>query len=96
MTTEERRRLICEKVSRRIAEVTPPGLGRWDDAWDRVRTPSDAFLDALAAYLEEDTPRTRDRIQRGADALVRAWRNAGQEWEAAGRPGAGDREEVPA
>ena len=96
MTNDELRRHICGKVARRISEVAPQGLGRWDDAWDRVREPSDAFLDALAAFLEADTPETRDRIQRAADTLVRAWRLAGQEWEAHGRPGADAVEEVPA
>ena len=96
MTTDELRRHVCGKVARRISEVAPRGLDRWDDAWERVREPSDAFLDALAAFLEADTLETRDRIQRAADALVRAWRKAGQEWEAGGRPGADAREGVPA
>lgn len=86
MTTDELRRHICGKVSHRISEVAPRGLGRWGDAWHRVREPSDAFLDALAVFLEADTPETRTRIQRAADALVRAWRAAGQEWEARGCP----------
>ena len=94
MTTTERRRLICGKVSHRISEVTPPGLGRWDGAWPLVAAPADLFLDALDAFLQEDTPGTRQRIQTAADDLVRAWRRAGEEWERAGRPQ--DRDAVPA
>ena len=94
MTIGERRRRICEKLARRIGEVTPDGLGRWDEAWERVREPSDRFLDALTAYLEEDAPETRARVQRAADDLVRAWRSAGEAWKAQGPPGSRTRQEV--
>lgn len=77
----DRGRLVAEKVVRRIGEVTPPGLGRCDHAWDLVEEPSDAFLDALAAWEEEDTSSTREDLQKAADDLVRAWRKAGEAWD---------------
>lgn len=86
MTREGRRRLICQKLARRISEVVPPGMGRWDEIWDRVAEPSDRFLDALEAFLHADTPETRRHVYAAVDELVHTWRRAGQEWEALGRP----------
>lgn len=60
----------------------------------REREPSDRFLDALAAFLEADAPETGDALKRALGALVRAWRKAGQECEAQGRPGTPARQEV--
>lgn len=82
----DRGRRIAEKVLRRIDEVTPKGLGRWDQAWQLLEEPSDAFLDALAAWEREDVPLTREALQDAADDLVRAWRKAGEAWKAAGSP----------
>ncbi len=96
MTTEERTRYVCRRLTERVGEVAPPGLGKWDRAWELVADPSTAFLDALTAWEGEDAPRSRARLQAAADAVVRAWRLAGEEWEARGRPGADAREEVTA
>jgi len=52
--------------------VSTRGLGRWDDAWDKLPEPADRFLDALAALLEAGKPETRERIGRAADVLVGA------------------------
>ena len=86
MDTRERTRIVCERVTRRIGEVVPAGLGRWDPAWSMVEAPSDSFLDALRAWGALDTPVTRERLQETADELVRAWRRAGQAWETSGGP----------
>lgn len=96
MTSEERTRYVCRRLTERVGEVAPAGLGKWDRAWALVADPSTAFLDALREWEEADTPATRDRLQDAADAVVRAWRLAGEEWEARGRPGADAREGVPA
>lgn len=76
----------CQRVAERIHEVTPEGLGKWDPALEYVREPSDAFLDALDAWLDRGTSEARRDLQEAADALVRAWREAGQRFEAEGRP----------
>jgi hypothetical protein len=78
---DERGRLVAEKVIRRIGEVTPTGLGGWEDAWKLVEKPSDAFLDALSTWEREDTPTTRKTLQEAADGLVKAWRKAGETWK---------------
>ena len=86
VTREEVRRLICARLSRRIGEVAPAGLGTWPDAWDLVAGPSETFLAALEAFLDHDTTETRQRIQSAADELVRAWSRAGKAWHTDGRP----------
>lgn len=81
-----REECVCRAVAERVRAVTPPGLGHWDPAWDIVRGPTDRFLDALDAWLEEDTRGTRDTLQMAVDSLVGAWRNAAGHWKAEGRP----------
>lgn len=92
MTRDEKQRTICRRVSARIDEVTPEGLGRWDQALEIVREPSDDFLDALDDFLDDDSPGTRAALQEAADELVRAWREAGRRYE----EHADEREGVPA
>lgn len=86
MTTDDHRAIICARLSRRISEVVPYGLGHWPEAWGMIEAESDAFLDALSAFLADDTPDTRRWIQFRADELVRAWRRAGINWRKSGRP----------
>lgn len=74
-------RLILRKVIVRIGEVSPPGLGHWSPAWDLVHEPGDAFLDALKLWEQEDSPGTRQALQRAAEAFVGAWRDAARRWE---------------
>lgn len=88
MTSDERARIVCARVDERIREIAPPGLGRWGPSWLMVAEPSDAFLDALSAWLEKDTPETREPLQAAADELVRAWRRAGERWKVEGREAA--------
>lgn len=90
MPDRERIRALAERVMRHVAEVTPPGLGRW--GWDfsrpYVRPHEDPYLDALSTWAAEDTAETRANLQRAAERYVGAWKLAGTEWERAGRPGA--------
>jgi hypothetical protein len=94
----EQGRLVAQKVVRRIGEVAPEGIGHWKPAFDEVREPSEAFLDALNAWEHEDTLATREALQAAADELVRAWRRVGEAWQAGGcpsfQPGRREREEV--
>ena len=71
----------------RIGEVASPGLGHWSRAWDMIAEPSDAFLDALAAWEANDTSVTRDALHSAASEFVRVWRSAADAWDAEGRPG---------
>lgn len=82
----ERGRLICQRVTRRIAEVAPPGLGLWAPAWEIVATPSDYFLDRLKEWESRDAAQTRTALEGAVNELVRAWRTAAEAWDAAGRP----------
>lgn len=85
--TTEAGRKILERVVRRIGEVSPPGLGHWSPAWEKVHAPGDDFLDALRAWEARDDPLTRAALQSAAEAFVGAWKDAAQEWQAEQRPG---------
>lgn len=75
-------RKIARRVSERVRRVAPPGIGRWDPAWEIVAAPSDHFMDALTAWEREATAETEERVRRTADELVEAWREAGRRFEA--------------
>ena len=78
-TPDERRahgRLICRQVTARINAAVPRELGRWDPAWEVVEEPSGEFLDALDAWIAQDSPGGRERVQAAAEALVQAWKEA--------------------
>ena len=96
MPDSERVRQVAERVAEKIGDVTPAGLGAhgWDFSRAYVQPHEDPYLDALNAWAKEDMPDTREALQRAAELYVGAWKRAGEEWEAAGRPQV--REEVPA
>lgn len=76
-------REICRRVAARVWRATPAGCGHWRPAWTLVEEPSDRFLDALAAWVEEATDETEANVRRTADELVQAWRHVGWLYEAA-------------
>lgn len=81
MTRRERvehSRRICRKITAKINEISPPGLGHWTRTWDLVEAPSDRFLDALNRWIDEDTLETRLAVQEAGDALLVSWSEAGQ------------------
>ena len=88
MRDSERVRQVAERVVHRIGEVTPAGLGAhgWHFSRAYVQPREDPYLDALSAWAKTDTPDTREALQRAVELYVGAWRRAGEEWEAAGRP----------
>lgn len=70
-------RAICRRVTAKINDFSPVGLGHWDQTWKQVEGPTDRFLDALARWVEHDTPMTRDDVTTATEALLVAW------WEVA-------------
>ena len=77
----DRGRRIARVVSERIAEVTTRGLGRWDPAWEIVAEPSDRFMDALPLWETGGSPAHLMHVEREAEALVSAWREADQKYQ---------------
>jgi hypothetical protein len=80
MTRKERvahSKRICQKITRKISEFSPPGLGHWDKIDALVQEPSGAFLDALDRWVVHDTPETREDLETAAEALLVAWEEAG-------------------
>jgi len=96
MRDSERARQVAERVAEKIRDVPPERLGSdgWEFTRQHVQHFEDPYLDALNAWGREDSEETRARLRDAAERFVGAWRRAGEEWEAAGRPQV--REEVPA
>ena len=90
----ERSRKLCRLLSERIGEVTPPGLGRWDPAWERVRGPSTRFLDALGRWEASGQEDDMDRAKALALDVLEAWKQAERKYRDLDRPHTP--EEVPA
>jgi hypothetical protein len=79
-------RRVAAWVAERVRDVAPPGLGRWGPAWNIVEDPSRTFLDALARWEATGAAEDQEATRAAAGAVVAAWREAAQQWEAAGRP----------
>ena len=77
----ERGRRISRVVAEQIAEVTSPGLGAWDPAWEFVASPSDRFMDALALWERSGSPDDLEAVESEAVALAAAWRQADQKYQ---------------
>ncbi len=98
MRDSERVGQVADRVLRKIGEVTPAGLGTYGFDFSRayVQPHEDPYLDALNVWAQKDRPDTREALQRAVELYVGAWKRAGEEWQRVGRPGAPNREEVPA
>lgn len=82
-----RKRRECIRITQRIGDTAPTGLGRWDRTWEIVERPSNRFLDALKTWLDQQTVEARAKLHRAADQLVEAWERAGEEWPGESAPG---------
>jgi hypothetical protein len=83
MNRPDHARVICRKVTARISRDAPKGLGHWPRVWDVVEEASDAFLDALDRWVEEDSPETREAVETATSVLLVAWKDAGELYVAA-------------
>ena len=77
----EQARRIAWEVSERIAAATSPGLGKWGSAWEQVSGPPDRFMDALYLWETDGTPDDLEAMQRHAEALITAWREADKKFQ---------------
>ena len=77
---------VCRLLSDRIGEVTSPGLGRWDLAWEIVRAPSSRFLEALGEWERTGEEEAMDRAKDRAMEVLSAWKDAERRYRAVGQP----------
>lgn len=69
---------ICRKIEATLSEISPPGLGHWREKLDAlIQEPSGVFLDALDAWVDQDTLETREDLETAVEALLVAWEEAG-------------------
>lgn len=77
----EARREIAQRVTERVNRAAPKGVGHWAPSWDLVGPASERFLDALDAWVHQDTGETRSRVNSAAKELEDSWRLAGLLWD---------------
>lgn len=86
MTIAERRERgteLCLRLTARVADLVPRGIGRWDETW-RIVGPADAeFMAALTSWEVSPNPGDKERIRSAHDAVLAAWRYAVAEYEQA-------------
>lgn len=86
MTTYDERqakgKILCEKLSAQVAVIAPPGIGRWDRAWEIVDGSSATFMNALSAWEIDPSDATMQRVSDAYDHVLDAWRNAAAEYTA--------------
>ena len=72
----EKARRIAWIVFERIREVTTPGLGQWDPAFELVSEPSDRFTDTLYQWENSGLAEDLKAVEQTGVDLVAAWREA--------------------
>lgn len=81
-----RARAACAWLLSTVSDISPAGLGYWDEVWRLVAPPSTRFsaaVDRLDAEPSETHARDAHVI---ALDVIRAWRDAADRWRMAGQP----------
>ena len=86
MTRAEWTDALCRRLSDAVAQEAPAGLGHWEPAWQREQTPSNALLDALAAFEKSGSEDAKRAAVQVASEVLAAWRAAAADWRQAGMP----------
>ena len=78
---------LCRRLCAEVAEIAPPGIGRWEPARE-ITAPSDAaFVEALTAWEVDPGPATLASVRRAYRDVLDAWRRASADYarQSAGR-----------
>jgi len=86
MTRREWSNLLCRRLTEKIAEEVPKGLGRWPGAWKYVDPPSNEFMEILADWEKTGALEDKKAAVLSAEEVFQAWKGAALRWEQAGRP----------
>jgi len=89
MTPEERRRrgtMLCEKLTREVADLVPEGIGRWDRAWEIVGDADTTFVLALTRWETTGDEAHKPPLRDAYFQVCEAWKRAVADYQ---REGAG-------
>ena len=84
MTITERRERgteLCRRLSSAVAAIAPPGIGRWEKAWQIVGPADSAFMAALTGWEADPTDTAMARVEFAYKAVLHAWAGAASEYE---------------
>ncbi|HCO13200.1 MAG TPA: hypothetical protein DIT46_03385 [Gemmatimonadetes bacterium] len=87
MHTAEAVRQVCENLGREIQAICPPGIGRWNPAWDLVASADVEFMLALFAWEDQPSEELEAQVRYWGDELMERWREAARRFEEAHRAG---------
>ena len=84
MNPDERRRrgtMLCEKLTREVADLVPQAIGRWDRAWKIVADADTAFMLALTRWESTGDDAHKPDLRAAYFNVLDAWRNATTEYQ---------------
>ena len=76
-----RARELCVHLTEQIANIAPPGIGNWDEAWEIVAQADAEFMVALFEWERTGDDAAQVRVREGYDRVLDAWREATRQFE---------------
>ena len=73
---------LCRRLSEGVAAQSPPGLGRWEPAWEMVEAPSERLLSMLADWEQSGSVADQRAAIIAAEDVAFAWERAATAWAA--------------
>lgn len=67
---------LCGQLSREVAQIAPPGIGRWSPAWQIVAEADAEFVVALAAWERSGSEGEQSRLRESYLDVLGAWKCA--------------------
>jgi hypothetical protein len=83
MNAAEAGRQVCENMAREVQQIAPPGLGRWEPAWDIVADADAEFMIALFAWEDSPSEKREALVRHWGDEVMARWREAIKKFEEA-------------
>ena len=83
MNAAEVGRRICENMAREVEQIAPPGIGRWEPAWEIVASASAEFMIALFAWEDSPSDKSEALVRYWGDEVMARWHEAVKKFEEA-------------
>ena len=76
-------RRICDNIARQVQQMAPPGIGRWEPAWEIVASASAEFMIALCAWEQSPSETLEAQVRYWGDEVMAGWHEAIKKFEEA-------------
>jgi hypothetical protein len=76
-------RRICDNITRHVQQMAPPGIGRWEPAWEIVADADAEFMIALFAWEDSPGEEREAQVRYWGDEVMARWHEAIKKFEEA-------------